>query len=149
MKYHSDMREVDKLREDSKIVEQRQTALFVSFVKQQRERFDFAEVSHHLAYEKNLEDTMIINDALTNWSTNPKLDADRKKELNGLLFSLWRVMAYYTNLETIVKTAVSKYVTTEKQNSKLVSEKRMLELQLQKKDKQIEQLQKEIEFLSK
>ena len=143
------MDQLNKLREENKIVEQRQTSLWMNFVKEQRERFEFAEISHNLAYEKNLEDTMIINDSLTNWATNPKLDKDKKKELNGLLLSLWRVMAYCSNLETIVKTAVSKYVTTEKHNSKLVSEKRMLELELQQKDKTIETLKKEIEFLSK
>lgn len=147
------MEDITALREANKIVEQRQVTLLKNFIGTQRERFEFAEVSQHLAMEKNLEDTMILNDALTTWLMNPKADAKKKKELTDLVNSLWRVMAYCSNVETIAKTAVSKYVTTEKRNDQLVSEKHSLELKFQQfekqKNKEIDALKKEIEFLNK
>lgn len=147
------MRDLIAEREEAKIVEQRQISLLKNFIGTQRERFEFAEISQHLAMEKNLEDTMVLNDALVGWLTNPKIDAKRKAELNDLVSSLWRVMAYCSNLETVSKTAVSKYIITEKRNDQLVSEKRSLELKFQKfeneKNKEIDALKKEIEFLNK
>lgn len=147
------MEDLRKLREENKDLEQRQNALLMSFIKNERKRFEFADVSQQLAYEKNLEDTMVINDALTTWLQNPKLNAKSKAELNDLLVSLWRVMTYSNNLETITKTAVSKYVSTERRNDELVSEKKTLELRLhqieQTKNKEIDALKKEIEFLNK
>lgn len=147
------MEDITALREANKVVEQRQVALLKNFIGAQRERFEFAEISQHLAMEKNLEDTMILNDALTTWLMNPKADAKKKKELSDLVNSLWRVMAYCSNLETIAKTAVSKYITTEKRNDQLVSEKHSLELKFQQfekqKNKEIDALKKEIEFLNK
>jgi hypothetical protein len=147
------MESLNKQREESKIAEKREASLLLRMVKGQRDNFEFAEASQNLASEKNLEDTMILNNAITNWVLNPKLEESKKKELNDLLLSLWRVMSYCSNLETICKTAVSKYVLTEKRNSELVSEKRILELKLQQleqiKNKEIDALKKEIEFLNK
>lgn len=147
------MDDLIKQREQNKIVEKRETALWLSFIKEQRERFDFADVSQHLAYEKNLEDTMIINNALTNWLSNPKLSAEKKKELNDLILSLWRVMAYCGNIETTIKYAVSKYVTTEKRNDELIADLAQLKLKYRNLEvstnNTIESLGKEIEFLSK
>ena len=147
------MENINKLKEESKIAEQRQTSLWIRQIKSERERFEFADTSQSLAYEKNLEDTIILNEAITNWLLNPKLDAKRKAELNELLLSLWRVMSYCSNLETVTKTAVSRYVLAEKRNAELASEKRILELKYQQleltKNKEIDALKQEIEFLNK
>ena len=147
------MKELQQQREEQKLQEIRQNNLLLKFVKQERKNFEFADVSQQLAYEKNLEDAMIINDALTNWSGKMKPDDSRKKEVDGLLFSLWRMMAYSQNLETITKTAVSKYISIEKRNTELVSENKLISLkseaEINKLKKEIDALKKENEFLSK
>lgn len=147
------MEEINQLREEQKLQEIRQNNLLLNFVKQERKSFEFANVSQQLAYEKNLEDATIINDALTNWSGKIKPDDSRKKEVDGLLFSLWRMMAYSQNLETITKTAVSKYISIEKRNTELVSENKLISLkseaEINKLKKEIDALKKENEFLSK
>ncbi len=147
------MKDLIRLKEEGKIAEKRESQLLLRYIKQQSDRFEFADISQQLAYEKNLEDTMILNDALTNWASNPKLPKEKQKELNDLLLGLWRIMSYCNNIETTIKFSVSKYVTTEKRNTELVSENKTLELKMQQlellKNKEIEALKKEVEFLSK
>ena len=96
---------------------------------------------------------MLLGDAFTRWSSALKDGDKRKDELILLLQSVWRLQAYCTNLETITQSAVMEYVTKEKRNSELLSEKRRLELEIEmlKKNHQKEKqsLEEEIKFISK
>lgn len=138
-----------KEQEEQRKIERYQTKLILEQAKKVRERFDYADTAQWLAQDKNLEDLTIVSNAITEWILNPKITEAKKKELTELLQSVWRSMAYCQNLETVTKTAVSKYSFTEKQFSKYLSEIRLLKLEKTQKDKEIESLKKEIEFISK
>jgi len=144
------MSDLQAQREEQKILEKKQVDLMLKIINEQRSRFEFAEVSHHLAFEKNVEDLTVLNDALTEWILKLKPEDKRKKELTNLLQSVWRVMTYCQSLETITKTAVSKYVGLEKRNTQLASERRTLELQIEQlrkeKDAEIESLTNALNF---
>ena len=147
------MESINKQREEERKLEQYQSKIIIEYAKKARERFEYADTAQWLAQDKNLEDLTIVSNSISEWVLNPKLDAKRKKELTDLLMSIWRVMAYCQNVETICKTAVSKYSTTESQLGKYESEIRILKMELEQlattKNKEIDVLKKEIEFLSK
>jgi len=143
----------NKEQEENRKIERYQAKLILEQSKKVRERFDYADTAQWLAQDKNLEDLTIVSNAITEWILNPKITEGKKKELTDLLTSTWRVMAYCQNLETITKTAVSRYSQAESQFDKYQSEIRLLKLEKeqleQSKNKEIESLKKENEFLSK
>lgn len=143
----------NKEQEENRKIERYQAKLILEQSKKVRERFDYADTAQWLAQDKNLEDLTIVSNAITEWILNPKITEGKKKELTDLLTSTWRVMAYCQNLETITKTAVSRYSQAESQYDKYQSEIRLLKLEKeqleQSKNKEIESLKKENEFLSK
>lgn len=143
------MEQAIKQREENNRLELLQAKANIKLTAKVRERFDYADTAQWLAQDKNLEDLTIVSNAITEWILNPKITEAKKKELTELLQSVWRSMAYCQNLETVTKTAVSKYSFTEKQFSKYLSEIRLLKLEKTQKDKEIESLKKEIEFISK
>lgn len=143
------MEQAIKQREENNRLELLQAKANINLTAKVRERFNYADTSQWLAQDKNLEDLTIVSNAITEWILNPKITEAKKKELTELLQSVWRSMAYCQNLETVTKTAVSKYSFTEKQFSKYLSEIRLLKLEKTQKDKEIESLKKEIEFISK
>lgn len=138
-------------RENEKLIENKQNDLLVKFLKQKRDRFDYADTSQWIAQEQNENDLLLISDSLTNWHSKAKNES-QKKELYLLLQSIWRNSSYCVNLETICKSAVSKYINVENRNDQLVKEKRIIEIELiQTKDKlnaEIDKLKKEIEFIN-
>lgn len=147
------MDDLIKDREKAKQLELLQSKNAINYVKQCRQRFDYADSAQWLAQDKNLEDLTVVSNAISEWVLNPKLGKEKKQELTELLQSTWRVMAYCQNLETTTKSAVQKYVITENRNSELLSE--LAELKLKYRNLEvstnntIESLGKEIEFLSK
>ena len=147
------MSDLIKQREESKQLESLQAKNAINYIKQCRERFDYADSAQWLAQDKNFEDLTIVSNAISEWVLNPKLGKEKKQELTELLQSVWRVMDYCQNLETITKSAVQKYVITEKRNSELLSEQMQLQLKYRNLETTtqniIESLKKEIEFLSK
>jgi hypothetical protein len=143
--------DLQKEREKQNLVENKQNDLLVKFLKQNRDRFDYADTSQWIAQEQNETDLLLVCDSITNWCEKAKNET-QKKELYLLLQSLWRTSSYCVNLETTCKSSVSKYITTEKRNDELVKEKRIIEIELiQTKEKlnaEIEKLKKEIEFIN-
>lgn len=140
-------------KETQKKIEQYQSKLTLEYSERVRKRFDYADTAQWLAQDKNLEDLTLVSNSISEWVLNPKLSESKKKELTDLLMSIWRVMTYCQNLETICKTAVSKYCETESTIDKYTSEIRYLKLENQNlelsKNKEIDALKKEIELLSK
>lgn len=147
-----DLKELNEKKESNKLLEISQSKLMFDFLKKKHKRFEFADISQRLAFEKKGEDFLFLGEALTRWHNNSKKE-EQQKELLGLVQSLWRIDAYCQNIEIIVQQSVAEYVTVEKRNSELVSEKRFLELQIiQLKSKyeiEIKSLKSEIEFLNK
>ena len=143
----------NKEQEENRKIERYQAKLILEQAKKVRERFDYADTAQWLAQDKNLEDLTIVSNAISEWVLNPKITEAKKKELTDLLMSVWRVLAYCQNLETITKTAVSRYNQAESQFDKYQSEIRILKMEKeqleQSKNKEIESLKKEIEFISK
>lgn len=140
------MDDLIKQREQNKVHEQRQVNSFMKMIYKQRESFQFADISQQIAHEKNEEDLVVLSDTLTKWNLKIKNDDPRKKELESLLFSVWRVMAYSQSLETVSKTAVSYYMSVEKRNTQLASDIRLVEL---KSQQEIDKLKNEIETLKR
>jgi len=145
--------DIQSQKEKNKILEMKQSNLHFEFLKKQRQRFDFADTSHWIALNKKEEDFLFLCDAFTKWITALKDGDKRRDELTELIQSVWRLQGYCVNLETITQAAVSDYITTEKRNLQLVSEKRLLELEIQQLKIQHEQaiksLKAEIEFTQK
>ena len=147
------MDDLIKEREKAKQIELLQTKNAISYIKQCRQRFDYADSAQWIAQDKNLEDLTIVSNAISEWVLNPKLGKEKKQELTELLQSIWRVMAYCQNLETVSKSAVQKYVVAENRNDELLAELTQLKLKYRNLEvstnNTIESLGKEIEFLSK
>lgn len=142
-----------KEQQEQRKIERYQIKLILEQAKKIRERFDYADTAQWIAQDKNLDDLTIVSNAISEWILNSKITDSKKKELTGFLMSIWRVMAYCQNLETICKTAVSRYSESESKFDKYQSEIRILKMdkeQLeQSKNKEIDALKKEIEFISK
>jgi hypothetical protein len=70
-----------------------------------------------------------------------------------MLLVSYRIYTYTEQMRTLTKATVSKFMTYEKTNYELNSTNRILKLELtqldNKKNKEIDALKKEIEFLSK
>ena len=147
------MDDLIKEREKAKQIELLQTKNAIGYIKQCRQRFDYADSAQWIAQDKNLEDLTIVSNAISEWVLNPKLSDGKRQELTELLQSIWRVMAYCQNLETVAKSAVQKYVITENRNDELLAELTQLKLKYRNLEvstnNTIESLGKEIEFLSK
>lgn len=147
------MDDLIKEREKAKQLELLQAKNAINYIKQCRQRFDYADSAQWLAQDKNLEDLTVVSNAISEWVLNPKLGKEKKQELTELLQSTWRVMAYCQNLETVAKSAVQKYVITENRNDELLAELTQLKLKYRNLEvstnNTIESLGKEIEFLSK
>lgn len=143
--------DIQQEKEKEQLLEISRGDLYFKFLKQKHERFEFADLSQKLAFDKKGEDLLFLNDALTKWFTNSKKE-EQKKELLSLIQCIWRVDVYCGNIETVVKKSVSEYVTTEKRNNELVSEKRKLEIEIislkAKYENEIKSLKSEIEFIS-
>jgi len=147
------MENLNKQREEADKIERFQVKAVLEMAKKVRERFDYADTAQWLAQDKNLEDLTMVSNSLSEWLMNPKISESKKKELTDLLMSIWRVMAYCQNIETICKTAVSKYSVNESKIGKLETEIRILKMEKEQleinKNKEIDVLKKEIEFISK
>lgn len=144
--------DIQQQKEENNFIESQQKKLVMGFIKQQRERFDFADTMHWIALTKKEEDFLVLCDSFTKWILQLKANDKRKEELTELLQSVWRLQSYCVNIETIIQTSVSNYISIEKRNKDLVSEKKTLELKNLQKEKlyqqKIEELEKEIEFIS-
>jgi hypothetical protein len=142
-----------KKQQEQRKIERHQVKLILEQSKKVRERFEYADTAQWLLQDKNLEDLSLVSNAISEWILNPKIGPEKKKELTELLQSIWRVMAYCQNLETLCKTSVSRYIDAESKFDKLQTE--ICKLKLEKhnlelsKNKDIENLKKEIEFISK
>ena len=145
--------DLQKQKEQNKLLEKKQSVLYFEFLKKQRQRFDFADTSQWIALNKKEEDFLVLCDTFTKWITALKDGDKRRDELTELIQSVWRLQGYCVNLETITQAAVSEYSTTEKRNLQLVSEKRLLELEIQQLKIQhgetVKSLKAEIEYTQK
>lgn len=144
---------LEKQREEAAFLEVAQNKLWARLRKEERQRFDFAETSQWLAFDKKEEDFAELMDKFIGWIQALGNREDKKTELTLLLKTIFRLQGYCSNLETITQTAVSKYTTFEKRIKELRSEKRLLELELiqikAKHDSEIKSLKSEIEFIGK
>jgi len=147
------MENLNKEREADSFIEKKQVKLLMSFIKKERDRFNFADTSQWLAFEKKEQDLLVLADALTAWTIKIDKGDPRHKELMDLLKSVWSIGSYCSNLETICQSSVSKYIGLENEAKRLSSEKREASLRFQLKEKEylhkIETLEKEIEFTSR
>lgn len=144
------MNDLQKFKEDKKLEEIKISNLYFEMLKKNRERWEFADISEQLAFDKNNEDIAILAGYLSEW--HEKANGDKKKLLADLWLGVLRINVYCSHFETIVKKSVSDYRNIVKENTKLVSEKKTLQLKLEKMQldygKEIETLRKEIEFIN-
>ena len=140
---------IEEQKEKLNQLEIKQANLHLEYLKKRRSQFDFADTSQWIALNRKEEDLLLLGDAFTRWSSALKDGDTRKDELILLLQSVWRLQAYCTNLETITQSAVMEYVTKEKRNSELLSEKLEIEKLKKKHQKEKQSLEEEIKFISK
>lgn len=124
----------------------------LELIKSKRESFEFADKSQQLLYEKNNEDLLLLSDQLTNWLSKVKKEDSRYKDMEHLLFSVWRISNYIQTLETISKSAVSELVIEKKRADFLASENHLMKLKSmndnQNNEALVKSLRAEIEFLN-
>lgn len=146
---------IEKLNEEkeqNRLLEKQMAGMHTEFIKKKRERFDFADVTHWIALNQKEEDFLILCDKFTKWHNATKAEDPRRVELIDLLQTVWRLQSYCVNIETIIQASVAEYVTSEKRNLELVSQKNRMELEYQLKErnykKKIDELEKQIEWLN-
>lgn len=146
------MQDLNKEKEQNKVLEKQLAGLHIEFIRKKRERFDFADTAHWIALSKKEEDFLMLCDKFTKWHNATKAEDPRRVELLDLLQSVWRLQSYCVNIETVIQASVAEYVTTEKRNIELASDKRKKELEYQlmenKYQKKIDELEKQIEWLN-
>lgn len=146
------MNNIDTSRLEEKKKEQGQISLWVKFLEQQRERFDYAEASQWILDEKFDTDLMLLQDKIFEWLKTAKNDS-QKKVLNEMALVCFRTSSYVDQMRTLNKSAVAKYVLTEKRINAVHSEMNLMrnekDLEINKLKKDLETAKKEIEFLSK
>jgi len=145
------MKELNDKREKERLNEIRLCSLQIEMSKKKRERWEFSDLSEQMAFDKNLEDLLIISDSFFEWGKNAK--GDKKKVLDDLFIGTVRVGTYIQHLEVIVKKAICEYRDEVKRNTELSSQKRLLDLKLiqleKEKNNEIKTLKAENEFLSR
>lgn len=123
-----------------------QANLLLKFIEQKRKDWSFADLSEQLAYDKNIEDILLISNSLFEWSE--KAPPDKKSKLEDLFLGTLRINSYCTHLEVVVKKAVSELSNERKSSDRMSSEKRILQLEKKELENEIEKLKKQIEFSS-
>jgi hypothetical protein len=139
-------------RQELKEKEMQQLSLQSKILQQERERFDYADTSQWILDQKFDTDLIFMQDKILEWLKSAK-NENQKKVLNEMLLVSYRIYTYTEQMRTLTKATVSKFMTYEKTNYELNSTNRILKLELtqldNKKNKEIDALKKEIEFLSK
>lgn len=145
------MNELSEKKESHRLNEMRLSKMHLELLKKKRERWEFSDLSEQMAFDKNLEDLLIISDSFFEWGKQAK--GDKKKVLDDLFIGTVRVGTYIQHLEVIVKKAICEYRDEIKRNTELSSEKRTLEIKLiqleKEKNNEIKSLKAENEFLSR
>jgi len=122
-------------------------------LKQERKYFEYADASQYLLEQQKDDDLLILQNAFIEWLGKIKVEDPRRKEMDLLLRSIWRIQSYCGTLETICRAAVVKFVQFEKNIERLKSENRLLELEIKqmkaKHESEKNSLEKEIEFITK
>lgn len=123
----------------------------LKLIRMQRDRWEFADLSEQLAFDKNMEDVMLIADAFSNWLQNA--EGAKKVTLTNLWLAIIRISVHFSHLEVICKKSVLEYRNCLKEVDVLNSKVRMLELENKSLkldfEGQIHSLKSEIEFLNK
>jgi hypothetical protein len=139
-------------RQELKEKEMQQLSLQSKILQQERERFDYADTSQWILDQKFDTDLIFMQDKILEWLKSAK-NENQKIVLNEMLLVSYRIYTYTEQMRTLTKATVSKFMTYEKTNYELNSTNRILKLELtqldNKKNKEIDALKKEIEFLSK
>jgi hypothetical protein len=142
---------LNEQREKEKRNEMGQARLFLDLIKKKRERWEFSDIAEQMAFDKNNEDILLVAESLGNWSSIAV--GEKKKILDDLWLGVIRISCYCNHLETVTKKSISEYRHELKTSTRLVSEKRTLELELLKQkqeyEQQIKSLKAEISFLSR
>lgn len=145
------MNELSEKKESHRLNEMRLSKMHLELLKKKRDRWEFSDLSEQMAFDKNLEDLLIISDSFFEWGKQAK--GDKKKVLDDLFIGTVRVGTYIQHLEVIVKKAICEYRDEVKRNTELSSEKRTLEIKLMQleteKNNEIKSLKAENEFLSR
>lgn len=148
-----DKNDLNKEREENAFIESSQAKLVLKHIKQERKNFDFAEYSQWLAFDKKEEDLLMLSDSIISWLSKVSEESPNKKKYMDLLNSVFRISSYCVNLETVVQSSVSKFISLKKDLDAANSSKYRQSLEFEKREldykKKIESLEKEIEFISK
>jgi len=143
------MNELTDKRRIEKEKEKQNVSIFIKALESEKKRFEYAEASQWLLDDKCDTDLIYIQEKLSEWSSKAK--ETQKPVLNEMYFGIMRVYSYIENLRTLTKTAVSKYVGLEKENSRLHSELNLQRMnhsqEIKKLTKELEDAKKEIEFI--
>ena len=143
------MNELNEKRKAQNEIEKLNVSIFIKALESEKKRFDYAETAQWLLDDKCDTDLIYIQEKLSEWSLKAK--ETQKPVLNEMYFGIIRVYSYIENLRTLTKTAVSKYVGLEKENSRLHSELNLQRMnhsqEIKKLTKELEDAKKEIEFI--
>lgn len=143
------MNELNDKRKSQKETEKANVSIFIKALESEKKRFDYAETAQWLLDDKCDTDLIYVQEKLSEWSA--KATEKQKPILSEMYLGIMRIYSYIENLRTLTKTAVSKYVGLEKENSRLHSELNLQRMnhsqEMIKLSKQLEDAKKEIEFI--
>jgi len=143
--------ELENKRSQNALIEKAQIACMSRFLEKERERFDYADTSQYLLQDKNETDILLLMDKIVEWSKKAK--EENKKMFTELFLAILRIQSYVSNLETLNKQSVAKYIgevqVSKNTASIAFADKLKYESEILKLKNTIESLGKEIEFLSK
>jgi len=120
--------------------------IYYNYIVSKRNNFTFIDLAHELAYEKNQEDLLILNNTLSEWIIKSDKQSSKDK-IQDLLFGVWRISSFVTFFETVVKQSVTKLHSLRNENNKMENEIKLLGYKINQKDNEINSLKQEIEFI--
>lgn len=145
------LEEINKLRDEQRNIDRSQSKLLVEFLKQQDEFWEFQGLAEQVAFDKNQSDMLLVSNQIYEWSLKAK--DENKKLFEDLYLKSIRISGYVFHLETVSKQSIRLYRDEIKQNKRLLSEKKGIELKFRQmeleKNAEIENLKKQLEFYEK
>lgn len=125
----------------------------VEKIKENRQYFDYADLSQKILEDQKDEDLLLLGDWLTDLHNKLKAEDSRRKELLLLIQSIWRLEKYCGGLETVCKASTVRVYNLMKRIEELESESRVYKLKYKQEESRHEfekkKLKEEIEFITK
>jgi len=135
-------------REANRIKERQQAGLYARMLQHSRDRYNQAETMLHFQSQKNLEDTIFVQEKILDWMHKAKPDTTQKKILDEISVALVCMNAYTINVEMAAKQAVATSIRDNEALIPLEKEIHARDVKIKERDFEILKLNSEIKKLN-